>query len=220
MSKSTLPIGPRLYEYLLSVSLRDTPVQQALRAETDQLEFGVMQISPDQGQFMALLVRLVNARWIIELGTFTGYSTLVMADALPPDGRIVACDIDKEWTEIARRYWQQAGVDDRIDLRLAPAGKTLQALLDAGEQEQYDLAFIDADKASMLDYYELCLDLIRPGGLIMIDNVLWGGSVADPSYQSPDVNAIRRFNEYVFQDERVDVSLVPIGDGLTLARKR
>jgi predicted O-methyltransferase YrrM len=220
MSKTTLPIGPRLYEYLLSVSLRDTPVQQALRAETDLLEFGVMQISPDQGQFMALLVRLVNARWIIELGTFTGYSTLVMADALPPDGRIVACDIDKEWTEIARRYWQQAGVDDRIDLRLAPAGKTLRALLDAGEQEQYDLAFIDADKASMLNYYELCLDLIRPGGLIMIDNVLWGGSVADPNYQSPDVNAIRRFNEYVFQDERVDVSLVPIGDGLTLARKR
>jgi O-methyltransferase len=169
---------------------------------------------------MALLVRLVNARWIIELGTFTGYSTLVMADALPPDGRIVACDIDKEWTEIARRYWQQAGVDDRIDLRLAPAGKTLRALLDAGEQEQYDLAFIDADKAGMLNYYELCLDLIRPGGLIMIDNVLWGGSVADPNYQSPDVNAIRRFNEYVFQDERVDVSLVPIGDGLTLARKR
>lgn len=220
MGKNTLPMGPLLYEYLLSVSLRDTPLHQALRAETDQLEFGVMQISPDQGQFMALLVRLLNARRIIELGTFTGYSTLVMAEALRPDGRILACDIDKEWTDIARRYWQQAGVAGRIDLRLTPAEKTLGALIEGGEQGQFDLAFIDADKAGMLHYYEQCLALIRPGGLIMVDNVLWGGSVADPAYQSEDVNAIRRFNDFVFRDGRVDVSMVPIGDGLTLARKR
>jgi O-methyltransferase len=220
MGKSTLPLGPRLYQYLLSVSLRDTPVFKDLRDETDRLEFGVMQISPDQGQFMALLVKLVEAKRIIEVGTFTGYSTLVMAEALPADGKIISCDIDREWTDIARRYWQRAGVADRIDLRLAPALEALQSLIDDDGTGRYDMAFIDADKANMQDYYEQCLKLVRQGGLIMIDNVLWGGSVADESYQSEDVKSIRQFNAFLHQDERVDISLVPIGDGLSLVRKR
>jgi len=220
MGKTTLPLGPRLYQYLLSVSLRDSSIRRDLRNETDKLEFGVMQVSPEQGQFMALQVRLIAAKRIIEVGTFTGYSTLVMAEALPEGGRIITCDIDREWTDRAQHYWERAGMANRIDLRLAPAVKTLQSLIDAGEAECFDMAFIDADKANMLNYYELCLKLVRQGGLIMIDNVLWGGSVADESYQSEDTKAIRRFNSFVHQDERVDISLVPIGDGLTLARKR
>jgi predicted O-methyltransferase YrrM len=220
MGKTTLPLGPRLYQYLLSVSLRDSMIHRELRHETDKLEFGVMQISPEQGQFMALLVRLVAAKRIIEVGTFTGYSTLVMAEALSEDGKIITCDIDREWTDEAQNFWTRAGMANRIDLRLAPAMKTLQSLVDEDETGNFDLAFIDADKANMLNYYELCLKLVRRGGLIMIDNVLWGGSVADESYQSEDTNAIRRFNSFVHQDERVDISLVPIGDGLTLARKR
>jgi predicted O-methyltransferase YrrM len=220
MGKTTLPLGPRLYQYLLSVSLRDSMIHRGLRNETDKLEFGVMQISPEQGQFMALLVRLISAKRIIEVGTFTGYSTLLIAEALPEDGRIITCDIDREWTDRAQHHWERAGIADRIDLRLAPAMKTLQSLIDEDEVGCFDMAFIDADKANMLNYYELCLKLVRQGGLIMIDNVLWGGSVADESYQSEDTNAIRRFNSFVYQDERVDISLVPIGDGLTLARKR
>jgi len=220
MGKTTLPLGPRLYQYLLSVSLRDSSIRRDLRNETDKLEFGVMQISPEQGQFMALQIRLIAAKRIIEVGTFTGYSTLVMAEALPEGGRIITCDIDREWTDRAQHYWERAGMANRIDLRLAPAVKTLQSLIDAGEAGCFDMAFIDADKANMLNYYELCLKLVRQGGLIMIDNVLWGGSVADESYQSEDTKAIRRFNSFVHQDERVDISLVPIGDGLTLARKR
>lgn len=220
MGKTTLPLGPRLYQYLLSVSLRDSTIHKVLRNETDKLEFGVMQISPEQGQFMALQVRLIGAKRIIEVGTFTGYSTLLMAEALPEGGRIITCDIDREWTNRAQDYWARAGMANRIDLRLAPAMKTLQSLIDEDEAGCFDMAFIDADKANMLNYYELCLQLVRQGGLIMIDNVLWGGSVADESYQSEDTNAIRRFNSFVHQDERVDISLVPIGDGLTLARKR
>jgi len=220
MSKTTLPLGPRLYQYLLSVSLRDTLIHRDLRSETDKLEFGVMQISPEQGQFMALLVSLLDAKRIIEVGTFTGYSTLMMAEALPEDGKIITCDIDRDWTDIARQYWEQSGLANRIDMQLAPALKTLQSLIDEDEAGCFDMAFIDADKANMLNYYELCLKLVRQGGLIMIDNVLWGGSVADESYQSEDTNTIRRFNSFVHQDERVDISLVPIGDGLTLARKR
>jgi len=220
MGKTTLPLGPRLYQYLLSVSLRDSSIQRELRNETDKLEFGVMQISPEQGQFMALLVRLIEAKYVIEVGTFTGYSTLVLAEALPDDGKIITCDIDREWTDSARLYWERAHMADRIDLRLAPAIKTLQSLIDEDEAGCFDLAFIDADKANMLNYYELCLKLVRQGGLIMIDNVLWGGSVADDSYQSEDTNAIRQFNSFVHHDKRVDISLVSIGDGLTLARKR
>ena len=220
MGKQTLNLNDNLYDYLLSVSLRDSPIQQQLREETDKLEWGMMQISADQAQFMFLLMKLINAKRIIEIGTFTGYSALVMADALPDDGEIIACDTSEEWTAIARDYWQQGGTASKIDLRLAPALDTLKSLITAGQTESFDAAFIDADKQNMLNYYKYCLQLIRPGGLIMIDNVLWGGSVADPNKNDDDTNAIRATNQFILRDDRVDISLVPIGDGLTLARKR
>lgn len=220
MGKKTLELTDELYNYLLSVSLRDNPIQKKLREETDQLEWGIMQISADQAQFMSLLLKLINARRVIEVGTFTGYSALVMADALPDDGQIIACDVHEEWTNMGKRYWQQAGVAHKIDLRLSPALDTLMQLVNDGHSESYDAAFIDADKQNMLKYYEYCLKLLRPGGLIMIDNVLWGGSVIDHSKNDADTVAIRETNQFIFQDERVDMSMVPIGDGLTLARKR
>jgi predicted O-methyltransferase YrrM len=220
MSKRTVNLDDRLYDYLLNVSLRDTPVQKALREETDKQEWARMQISPDQAQFMALLVKLTDARKTIEVGTFTGYSALAIAQALPEDGVVVACDVSEEWTSIGKRFWKQAGVAHKIDLRLAPAAKTLTGLIEDGQNDSYDFAFIDADKENQLVYYEYCLQLVRPGGLIAIDNVLWGGDVANPDNQSEDTVAIRKFNEFVYQDGRVDISLVPIGDGLTLARRR
>lgn len=220
MGKQTLDLSGNLYDYLLSVSLRDNSIQRKLREETDKLEWGIMQISADQAQFMFLLLKLINAKRVIEIGTFTGYSALVMANALPDDGQIIACDTSEEWTTIANNYWQQAGIASKIDLRLAPALETLNTLTSEGQAESFDAAFIDADKQNMLNYYEYCLQLIRPGGLIMIDNVLWGGSVADSDKNDDDTNAIRATNQFVFQDDRVDISLVPIGDGLTLARKR
>lgn len=220
MGKQTLNLNDNLYQYLLSVSLKETPVQKALREETDKLEWRIMQISSDQGQFMALLVKLINARKVIEVGTFTGYSALTLAQALPDDGAIIACDINEEWTNIGKRYWSEAGVANKIDLRLAPALDTLNKLVQDGQSESFDFSFIDADKQNQLQYYELCLKLTRPGGLIAVDNVLWGGSVADPEDQKQDTVAIRQFNEFVFKDDRVEISLVPIGDGLTLARKK
>ena len=220
MGKKTLDLNDKLYDYLLSVSLRDNPIQKELREVTDKLEWGIMQISADQAQFMFLLLKLINAQRIIEIGTFTGYSALVMANALPDDGQIIACDTSVEWTDIAKKYWQQAGITSKIDLRLAPALETLNALTTEGQKNSFDAAFIDADKQNMLNYYEYCLQLIRPGGLIMIDNVLWGGSVADTDNNDDDTNSIRATNQFVLQDDRVDISLVPIGDGLTLARKR
>ncbi|WP_455211624.1 class I SAM-dependent methyltransferase [Kaarinaea lacus] len=220
MSKKTLNLNDTLYTYLLDTSLRDNPVQNALREETDKLEWARMQISPDQGQFLGLLVKLVNARRAIEVGTFTGYSALVVAQALPEDGVVVACDISEKWTNIGKRYWQQAGVAHKIDLRLAPAAETLSYLVDDGQSGSYDFAFIDADKENQLHYYELCIQLIRPGGLIAIDNVLWGGDVANPANQKAETVAIREFNQFVHRDGRVDISMVPIGDGLTLARKK
>jgi len=220
MTRRTQPLSDRLYAYFLDVSLRDHDVLRRLREETGRLEQASMQIGPEQGQLMGLLLELIDARRVIEVGTFTGYSALAMALALPEDGRIVACDVSEAWTDVARRYWEEAGVAHKIDLRLAPAADTLRALLADGQGGTYDFAFIDADKPGYETYYELCLALLRPGGLITVDNTLWEGKVADPGVSDPDTEAIRAFNQKVKDDDRVSLSLVPIGDGLTLARKR
>ncbi len=220
MTNRSIPLTDSLYDYLVDVSLREPPVLRALRDETLRMSQHSMQIAPEQGQFMALLARLAGARQCIEVGVFTGYSSLVTALALPDDGRIVACDVSEEWTAIARRHWRAAGVEHKIDLRLAPARETLDAMLAAGEQGCYDLAFVDADKTGYLVYYERCLALLRPGGLALFDNTLWDGRVADPEVGDDDTVALRHFNERLHRDERIDLSLVPIGDGLTLARKR
>jgi predicted O-methyltransferase YrrM len=220
MSNRSIELTETLYDYLLAVSLREPQVLRALREETLRMSQRSMQISPEQGQFMALLTRLAGATRCLEIGVFTGYSSLVTALALPDDGRIVACDVSEEWTAVARRYWREAGVEHKIDLRLAPARQTLDELLAAGEAGRYDLAFIDADKTGYRDCYERCLRLLRPGGLVVVDNTLWSGRVADPAVDDADTRALRDFNEHLHRDDRVDLSLVPIGDGLTLARKR
>ena len=220
MSNRTIGLETGLYDYLLAASLREHPALARLRAETTAHPQMNMQIAPEQGQFMALLVKLMGASHCIEVGVFTGYSSLAVALALPPTGRLVACDISEEHTRTARRFWQEAGVAGRIDLRIAPALETLDALLAAGGAGDYDFGFIDADKGAYADYYERLLVLLRPGGLIAVDNTLWDGDVADPANEEPDTVAIRAFNEKLRDDERVDLSLVPIGDGLTLARKR
>ncbi len=200
--------------------MREPEILSRLRQETANLPQGGMQISPEQGQFMALLVQLMAAKKTLEVGVFTGYSSLVVALALPADGKIIAADVSEEFTAIARRYWQQAGVADKIDLRLAPGIKTLDQLLADGQAETFDFAFIDADKGNYDGYYERALQLVRPGGLIAIDNVLWSGQVADPQIQDASTQAIRTLNAKLHQDERITLSLVPIGDGLTLALKR
>ena len=219
MSKQTLIMTDSLYEYLVHASVREHPLLARLREETDQLPMARMQIAPEQGQFMALLARLVGCRRYLEVGVFTGYSSLAVALAMPADGRVTALDVSEEWTHVARRYWREAGLEDRIDLRLAPAMGSLDDLLAAGEAGSYDMAFIDADKANYEAYYERALALVRPGGLIAIDNVLWGGAVADPADHSPDTAAIRAVTARVIGDARVHASLVPIADGLLLARK-
>lgn len=220
MSTRTIGLSDALHRYLLDVSLREPEILSRLRAETATLPDARMQISPEQGQLMALLVRLTGARRILEIGTFTGYSALIMAQALPADGQLVACDVSETWTAIGRRYWAEAGVLDRITLWLAPALTTLDGLLAEGEAERFDLVFIDADKESYEAYYERALALIRTGGLILIDNTLWGGSVVDLTRTDPGTVAIRAFNQALKADARIDLSLIPIGDGLTLARKR
>jgi len=219
MSKQTLGLEQNLYDYLLSISLREPAILTQLRQETAQMPRSIMQISPEQGQFMALLIKLIGAKKTLEVGVFTGYSSLVVALALPTDGKIVACDVSEEYTSVARRYWQQAGVADKIDLHIAPALETLDNLLTAGEAETFDFAFIDADKSNYDNYYEQCLELIRPGGLIAIDNVLWSGKVADTEIQDNQTNKIRALNRKLHQDSRITLSLVPIADGLTLAMK-
>ncbi|MGA2551330.1 MAG: class I SAM-dependent methyltransferase [Burkholderiaceae bacterium] len=219
MSSRTLNLDERLYGYLLDHSLREEPAQTALRETTRRHQHGGMQISPEQGQFMALLVRLLGARRTLEIGVFTGYSALTVALALPEDGRLLACDISDEYTRVGRPYWKQAGVEHKIELVLGPARETLDARLRGGEASSYDFAFIDADKTGYDAYFERCLKLIRPGGLIAIDNVLWGGAVAGKA-SDPDTQALQALNEKLHTDERVDLSLLPIGDGLTLARKR
>lgn len=220
MSTKSFFLDDRLYEYLLSVSLRDDPVAARLREETSRLAQSQMQIAPEQAQFLALLVRVAGARRTLDIGVFTGYSALAVARALPEDGRVVALDVSEEWTAIARRYWREAGVADRIDLRIAPALQTLDGLIAEGERATFDFAFIDADKENYGAYYERCLELMRPGGLIAVDNVLWSGSVADSSDHRPETEAIRKFNQLLHCDERIYLSLVPIADGLTLAMKR
>ena len=220
MTRRTNWLSDELYGYLLDVSLREHEVLRQLREVTAGLTESNMQIGPDQGQFMALLLELMGAERVIEVGTFTGYSALAMALALPDDGRIVACDVSEEWTAMARRHWEAAGVAHKIDLRLAPADETLRGLLSEGGSGTFDFAFIDADKGGYGTYYELVLELLRPGGLVAVDNTLWEGKVADPSVSDPDTDAIRAFNQQLKDDERVTLSLVPIGDGLTLARKR
>jgi predicted O-methyltransferase YrrM len=216
----TINLDDRVYDYLIAHSLRELPVLAALRAETAKLPQAGMQISPEQGQFMALLIELIGAKRTIEVGTFTGYSSLAVALALPPDGRVIACDVSEEFTSVARRYWAKAGVADKIELRLAPANQTLDSLLAAGEAGSFDFAFIDADKENYVGYYERCLKLLRDGGLIAVDNVLWSGEVANPAIEDKDTRAIRALNDQLKTDQRITLSMVPIGDGLTLARKR
>jgi Predicted O-methyltransferase len=220
VSPRTIGLTDDLHRYILDVSLREPEILCRLRSETAALPNARMQISPEQGQLMALLVRLLGARNILEIGTFTGYSALVMAVALPADGRVVACDVNEEWTAIGRRYWEEAGVADRISLHLAPALQTLERLREEGGSGRFDLVFIDADKENYAAYFECALRLLRPGGLVLIDNTLWSGAVADASRNDPDTLAIRALNTALKADERIDLSLLPIGDGLTLARKR
>lgn len=220
MANKTLGLNSALYQYFESICLREAEILTQLRQETSKHPMGIMQIAPEQGQFLALLIQLMGAKKTLEVGVFTGYSTLVVALALPHDGKIVACDVNEDYTAIARRYWEKAGVAHKIDLRLAPALDTLEQLLNQAEAETFDFAFIDADKSNYDNYYELALQLVRPGGLIAIDNVLWGGKVADPTVQDNRTNVIRRLNEKLHQDSRINLSLVTIADGLTLAMKK
>jgi predicted O-methyltransferase YrrM len=219
MSNKTLSLTNALYAYLVEHSVREPEILQRLRAETAKDSMSMMQIGPEQGQFMQLLVRLMGAKNCLEVGVFTGYSGLAVALVLPADGHIVACDVSEKWTAIARKYWAEAGVADRIDLRIAPALATLDGLIASGKSGSFDFAFIDADKTNYLDYYERALTLVRPGGLIAVDNTLWGGQVIDKKAKSDDTQAIRQFNDRLRDDLRIHLSLLPIGDGLTLALK-
>ena len=220
MTPADLPVTPDLAAYIRDVSLREPDVLRRLREETASHPMVSMQISPEQGQFMALLAHILKASRTLEIGVFTGYSSLAVALALPEDGRIIACDVSEEWTSIARRYWREAGVERKIDLRLRPAVDTLDDLIALGQAGQFDFAFIDADKTNYANYYERCLTLLRPGGLIAVDNVLWSGKVADTSADDEDTRAIRAFNQKLHHDDRVWMSLLPIRDGLTLAAKK
>jgi predicted O-methyltransferase YrrM len=219
MTLRTLQIDDLLFQYVLAHSVREHPAQTALRDATRTHPQAGMQISPDQGQFMALLIRLLGARRAIEIGTFTGYSALTVALAMPDDGRVLACDISDEYTRIGRPFWKQAGVEHKIDLVLAPALETLDARLAGGEAGAYDFAFIDADKSNYDRYYERCLELVRVGGLIAFDNMLWGGAVAQPA-TDVDTAALQALNAKLRRDERIDHALLTVGDGLALARKR
>ncbi len=220
MSKRSIGLSAKLNDYILSVTLREPEVLRQLREETAALPGAGMQVAPEQGQFMALMAKLINAKQYLEIGTFTGYSTLAVALALPFEGRITACDINPDTTAVAQRYWAAAGVAGKIDLRLAPALETLDRLIGQGQAGRFDLAFIDADKENYDGYYERVLRLVRPGGLVMLDNVLWGGDVADPRKTDADTKALRTLNTKLHGDERVDLSMLPLADGLTLARKR
>jgi predicted O-methyltransferase YrrM len=220
MTKQTTGLEGTLADYIQSISLREADILKQLREETAKLSMARMQISPEQGQLMALLVQLMGAKKTLEIGVFTGYSALAVALALPDDGKVIACDISEEYTAIAKDFWERAGVSEKIDLRIAPALETLDQLISEGETGSFDLAFIDADKRNYENYYERALTLLRPGGLILIDNVLWSGKVIDPTITDKQTQAIREFNQKRHQDSRISLSLIAIADGLTLALKR
>jgi predicted O-methyltransferase YrrM len=220
MSARTLQITPALHEYLTRVGVRESATAAALRVETAKLPMAMMQISPEQAAFMQLIVKLLGVRRSLEVGTFTGYSALAVAEAMPADGKLIACDVSEEWTSIGKKHWAAAGVANKIDLKLAPAVTTLDQLLANGQANAFDFAFIDADKSNYDNYYERALKLVRIGGLIGIDNTLWNGAVVDQSRQDDDTKAIRALNAKIREDQRVDVVLLPIGDGLTLCRRR
>ncbi|WP_447590455.1 O-methyltransferase [Aquipseudomonas campi] len=220
MTGRTLALDDDLYRYLLDVSLRESPLLKRLREETAHLSMSRWQIAPEQGQFMSLLVQLTGARRLLEIGTFTGYSAICLASAMPSDGQLICCDLPGDYNAIARRYWHEAGLLERIDLRLAPALETLTALERGGQGDSFDLIFIDADKANYPVYLEHALALVRPGGLILFDNVLWSGRVLESQPDSADTRAIQSLNRRLKNDARIDLSLLPIGDGLTLCRKR
>lgn len=220
MANRTLPMTDAIHAYLVGVSVREPEVMARLREETASLPTAMMQIGPEQGAFMGWLVGLMGARRALEIGTYTGYSAMAVARAMGPEGRLLCCDVSDEYTRIARRYWTEAGLADRVELRLGPAIETLDALIASGAAGTYDFAFLDADKESYDAYYERCLVLLRAGGVIAIDNVLWGGKVADPIHTESSTEALRALNAKIGTDERVDACMVPIGDGLSLARKR
>ena len=220
MSNTSAFVQEDIHNYILSVTLREPELLQRLREETASHPMSRMQIAPEQGQFMALLVQMLGAKKTLEIGVFTGYSSLSVALALPPDGKIVACDVSEDWTNVARRYWKEAGVEHKIDLHLAPAVETLSQLLADGEAGTFDFAFLDADKDNYDTYYELLLPLLRPGGTIAIDNVLWSGRVIDSEVNDADTVALKELNQKLHHDERISLSMLPIADGLTLAVKR
>ncbi len=220
MTKQTTGLEETLADYIQSISLREPDILRQLRGETAKLSMAQMQISPEQGQLMALLVQLMGAKKTLEIGVFTGYSALAVALALPVDGKLIACEISEEYTAIAKDFWGRAGVSEKIDLRIAPALETLEKLIAEGETGSFDLAFIDADKRNYENYYERALTLLRPDGLILIDNVLWSGKVVDPTITDKQTQAIREFNQKLHQDSRINLSVVAIADGLTLALKR
>lgn len=220
MTNKTIGIPDGLHAYVLDVGVREPEVLARLREETAALPQHQMQIAPEQGALLAMLVQLVGARRCLEVGTFTGYSSTAVALALPDDGRLTCCDVSREWTDVARRYWDRAGVADKVDLRLAPAAETLDGLLADGEEDGYDFAFVDADKTGYAAYYERLLRLVRRGGLIAFDNTLWGGRVVDPDVHDEDTEAIRAFNRHLAEDDRVTLALLPVADGVTLARRR
>ena len=220
MTKQTQGLDPSLYSYFLSISLREDPALQRLREETEALPMARMQIAPEQGQFMALLVQLIGAQKTLEVGVFTGYSALAVALVLPPKGKMVACEVNADYAAIAQEHWQKAGVADKIELKVAPALETLDELIATGETNSFDFVFIDADKRNYDNYYEKALQLVRPQGLIAVDNVLWYGKVANENIQDNSTRSIRAFNQKLHRDQRVHLSLIPIADGLTLAMKR
>lgn len=219
MTKTTLTMTESIYQYYLANSLREDPTLTKLRKETAKLSSSKMQIAPEQGQFLAFLIKMLNAKKSLDIGVYTGYSSLVVAMAMSEGGKVVGCDINTEWTQIAKKYWKLAGQEKKIELKIAPAVNTLEQLLSDGEENTFDFIFIDADKKNYINYYELSLKLLRPGGVIAVDNVLWGGRVADPHDDDENTLAIREFNDKVFNDPRVFISMIPIADGLTLIIK-